>query len=162
MPSPSPTFPEVPWEDGRATFIAGRSPWCRMPWAVVVFAVHDGRFVLSRVPRGWCTPSGHIEKGETPEEAAIRETYEETGARVKHLERIGDFIIRGRDGAISCAAVFLAWVGEPGPLPAGTESAEAGFFRLSEVEKNYWTWDPLMDAMFRYASALAGITDGDE
>lgn len=33
----------------------------------------------------WVQPGGHIEHGETPEEAAIREVYEETGVKVKLL-----------------------------------------------------------------------------
>lgn len=31
----------------------------------------------------WCFPGGHIEKDETPEEAAVREVYEETGVKCK-------------------------------------------------------------------------------
>lgn len=31
----------------------------------------------------WVQPGGHMEEDETPEEAAIRETYEETGIRIK-------------------------------------------------------------------------------
>ena len=38
-----------------------------------------------RNPRNWIFPKGHIEKGETPEEAALRETREEAGI-------IGDLI----------------------------------------------------------------------
>jgi 8-oxo-dGTP pyrophosphatase MutT (NUDIX family) len=38
-----------------------------------------------RNPRTWIFPKGHIEKGETPEEAALRETREEAGI-------IGDLI----------------------------------------------------------------------
>ena len=33
----------------------------------------------------WTQPGGHIEGNETPEEAALREVYEETGLRVKLL-----------------------------------------------------------------------------
>ena len=44
----------------------------------------------------WVQPGGHIEDDETPEEAALRETYEETGIKVKLLgerfPREDDFI----------------------------------------------------------------------
>jgi 8-oxo-dGTP pyrophosphatase MutT (NUDIX family) len=44
----------------------------------------------------WVQPGGHIEDEETPEEAALRETYEETGIKVKLLgdrfPREDDFI----------------------------------------------------------------------
>ena len=33
----------------------------------------------------WVQPGGHIEKGELPEEAAIREVYEETGVKIRFL-----------------------------------------------------------------------------
>ena len=35
--------------------------------------------------RRWTQPGGHIEDDETPEEAALREVYEETGLRVRLL-----------------------------------------------------------------------------
>ena len=31
----------------------------------------------------WVQPGGHIEDNETPEEAAMREVYEETGLKIK-------------------------------------------------------------------------------
>lgn len=44
----------------------------------------------------WVQPGGHIEDNETPEEAALREAYEETGLRVKLIgecfPRESDFI----------------------------------------------------------------------
>lgn len=46
--------------------------------------------------RKWTQPGGHIEEDETPEEAALREVYEETGLRVRLLgerfPREDDFI----------------------------------------------------------------------
>ena len=46
--------------------------------------------------RRWTQPGGHIEYDETPEEAALREAYEETGLRVKllgdHFPREEDYI----------------------------------------------------------------------
>ena len=35
----------------------------------------------------WCFPGGEIEKGESPEEAAVREVLEETGVKCKAVER---------------------------------------------------------------------------
>ncbi len=38
---------------------------------------------------GWDFPKGHLETGETSEQAALREVEEETGIRAKILEKVG-------------------------------------------------------------------------
>jgi 8-oxo-dGTP diphosphatase len=49
--------------------------------------VHQGRILLVRSQRGfWSTPGGHLDFGESPVDAAIRETLEETGVTVRDLE----------------------------------------------------------------------------
>lgn len=69
----------------------------------------------------WVQPGGHIEDNELPEETALRETYEETGVRVKLLgerfPREDDFIRplgiqrnRGKDGSLH---VDITYVGVP-------------------------------------------------
>src|SRR6187402_1948374 len=50
--------------------------------AVVTNAVDQVLLVYSRKRRGWELPGGGIEEGETPHEAAIRETREEAGLEV--------------------------------------------------------------------------------
>jgi 8-oxo-dGTP pyrophosphatase MutT (NUDIX family) len=40
---------------------------------------------------GWEIPAGRIETGETPEQAAVRETLEETGWRPGPLTRVGSY-----------------------------------------------------------------------
>ncbi|WP_160146182.1 NUDIX domain-containing protein [Dictyobacter aurantiacus] len=55
-----------------------------------IFAFEGEQLVMSHlVRRGWDIPGGHIEPGETPEEAARREIYEETGTRVGALRFFG-------------------------------------------------------------------------
>lgn len=52
--------------------------------------------VLHKKFKKWVQPGGHIEENETPEEAAVREVYEETGMKVRLLgerfPREDDFI----------------------------------------------------------------------
>ena len=47
----------------------------------------------------WCLPKGHIEAGETPEQAAVREVAEETGieAEIIHLIGVIDYWFTGDD-----------------------------------------------------------------
>lgn len=40
--------------------------------------------------KGWGFPKGHIEKGETPEQAAVREVEEEVGVKAVVKEKAGD------------------------------------------------------------------------
>lgn len=50
----------------------------------------------------WCLPKGHIEDGETPEQAAIREVAEETGIDADVIQALGviDYWFTGDDRRI--------------------------------------------------------------
>lgn len=59
--------------------------------------VKDGRVLLvqRRVKEGslsWQFPAGAVEDGESPGEAAVRETYEETGINVSKIKILGERI----------------------------------------------------------------------
>lgn len=54
-------------------------------FAVATFVVHEGRVLLLYHRRlgMWLPPGGHIEPNELPDDAAVREVFEETGIRVE-------------------------------------------------------------------------------
>jgi len=162
LPAEGRDFPSVSWFGDMATFVPGPPGPCERPWAVVVFVICGGRFVLADVPRGWCTPSGRVEPDEGAEDAARRETLEETGAEIVALRRIGAFVVQQDGRRVRSAAVFLARAETLGPLPAGTESNGAGLFARDEIPHVYWHWDTLMASMFDYAWALARVPVGQE
>lgn len=51
---------------------------------VIVFIVNKNRVILVHHKKEgkWLAPGGHVEQNETPDEAAIREVYEETGLKI--------------------------------------------------------------------------------
>ena len=66
-----------------------------MATAAVIIRDHYNRILILQrgptatiMPYKWNLPGGFIESHETPEQAAIRETYEETGLRTQDLEFI--------------------------------------------------------------------------
>ena len=60
-------------------------------FTVATFVVHRGRVLLLYHPKlgMWLPPGGHIEPGELPDEAAVREVLEETGVRVRLIGERG-------------------------------------------------------------------------
>src|SRR5271157_4260141 len=64
---------------------------------VIVPRLRDGRFLLERQRRHalgkmiYEFPAGHVEKGETPRSAAVRELEEETGYRVRKIAPLSEF-----------------------------------------------------------------------
>lgn len=53
--------------------------------------IKDGKLVVLKRHNGvWLMPKGHLESGETLEEAALREAYEETGLLVKLGPKLGE------------------------------------------------------------------------
>lgn len=43
--------------------------------------------IITGTGGGWVLPMGTVEKGETPEQAAVRETHEEAGVKIKIISK---------------------------------------------------------------------------
>ncbi|OKJ16846.1 NUDIX hydrolase [Kitasatospora sp. CB01950] len=70
-------------------------PTSTKPGIAAAIVVQGGRVLMvqRRIAEGelsWQFPAGEIEAGETPEEAAVRETAEEVGLTVKAVELLGE------------------------------------------------------------------------
>jgi 8-oxo-dGTP pyrophosphatase MutT (NUDIX family) len=100
--------------------------------------VHDDRILLISTQEGrrWQLPKGHIEEGETPEEAAVREVCEETGVTSRVVAPLSDieywFVEKGRRRVHKRVDYYLlAYV-----------SGDAANFDAREVSGTGWfTWD---------------------
>lgn len=60
-----------------------------MHYSAGVIVECNGKYLMmdrKNPPPGFACPAGHIDEGEDPKAAAIREVYEETGIKVKDLE----------------------------------------------------------------------------
>jgi 8-oxo-dGTP diphosphatase len=85
---------------------------------VVIVAHFEGKLVWVR-KKGtttWEIPGGHVEKGETPTQAAERELWEETGALKYALTPICDFSIT-TESKESYNRLFYCKIKEIGKLP---------------------------------------------
>ena len=85
---------------------------------VVILSKYEGKILLSRHKERstWETQGGHIEKGETPLEAAKRELFEESGAVNFSIIPIFDYWA-GDDKSSANGMVFMADITELSDIP---------------------------------------------
>ncbi len=96
---------------------------------VVVFSLYQGKLLLSRhrQRKTWETQGGHIERGETPYEAAGRELREESGALRFLFTPACDYHAGYKHGHQENGMVFIARIESMGLLP-DSEMAETALF----------------------------------
>lgn len=156
MPEPSSdaAFPTVRWKSETATFVAtavfpgpDRAP------AALVFPFYGDRIVLADIAtRGWCIPSGHVEPGETFEQAVRRETIEEAGAILGRVVYLGTFVLtHAETGVVRYAPAFIGEVRGFSGAPSGADSRGMQMVAVEDVAQCYFAWDALLAAVFDHA-----------
>lgn len=108
-------------------------PEVRLATAVVLDT--DGQTVLLHKRedfRLWALPGGGVEDDETPEQAAIRETFEETGYHIVIEKLIGQY---HRPQLNDIRIVYQGRVVGGQPIERGSETVKVGWFAPSELPK---------------------------
>jgi 8-oxo-dGTP pyrophosphatase MutT (NUDIX family) len=102
----------------------------------------DDRVLLHRHKRLgiWLQPGGHLDPGETPAQAAVRETLEETGVRAGHPDG-GPLLVHvdlheGPRGHVHLDLRYLLLARADAPLrPAAGESPEVAWVSAAEARR---------------------------
>ena len=123
------------------------------PKVAVGTIIHDsdGRIVLVKraIEPGlglWVFPGGYVDRGETPQSAAIREAREECGLDVRLDALVNVYAYPGRTPIIIVYAATMTG----GSLCADDECSEAGWFAKPDVPWNALAFPSTRDALMEF------------
>lgn len=105
-----------------------------LPTVDIIIETADGIVLIERKnePFGWALPGGYVDYGETLEQAAIREAYEETSLRITDLRLLGCYSDPSRDSRQhTISTVFIA--SGHGTPSAGDDAAGCALFHLQSL-----------------------------
>lgn len=114
----------------------------------------DGRILVVRTTYlgpGWMLPGGRVEHGETPHDAAERETEEETGLRARADRLVLVDARRGRDVSF----VFRGTVVGGELEPQFGEIAEVGWLHRAEIAASSWRLARLLEVIDAAGDGIA-------
>ena len=123
---------------------------------VAVVVGHAGRVLLGRRAinpgRGlWSFPGGYVDRGEAVEDAALRETREETGLAVRLTGLLGVYSAAGRPHVVLAYAATA--IDDPAALrPQPEEVLELAYFAPAETPPLAFPHDPAILAAWQAAA----------
>lgn len=135
----------------------GVTDWKNPQPVAGTFILREGRVLLVRRaldmefgPGGWVFPGGFVERGETPWQGAIRETWEEAGVRPIILRALPPQTVLSPHNIVMPFLAALPPGEEPTP---GPESAEVAWFTFDEIP---WDEIPFSTTTAALRSLIAG------
>ncbi|HPJ37902.1 MAG TPA: NUDIX hydrolase [Spirochaetota bacterium] len=86
-------------------------------------------------PYGWAIPGGFVDYGESLEDAAVREAYEETTLKVKLIRQFHTYSDPGRDPRQhTVSTVFIAEA--DGTPVAADDAKDIGIFNINDLPEH--------------------------
>ena len=102
----------------------------------------DGKVLIAKrlKPSLWSLPGGRIEPGETPEAAAMRELFEETGVEAEIVALAGEreVVLKDEGGGVAARFKIFAYAARwrAGEAAPGPEAAEVAWVAPEEIAAN--------------------------
>lgn len=150
-------FPLVCWNKALVTFRTAEQvdSWPDTAKIVLLFGLFEQRLLLVDIKyRGWSIPGGHIAPGESLEQTVSREVWEEAGATVQGLKQFGVYEFRKEQSSLVYSTIpcYTGEITHFEPIPLDMESRGIMLVPLGQVHRFYYTWDPLLEAVFQTLS----------
>ncbi|WP_274361907.1 NUDIX domain-containing protein [Paenibacillus thermotolerans] len=141
----------LPMPNEIRSVITNELPPPELVTSAFVLAFKENALIVTNLnDRGWDIPGGHIEAGETPVQAVMRELYEETGAVIEEPEFLGFMKIHllgerppGYKYPFPCSYMvfYCANIAKLDPFESTEEVKERGLFGPEKIQSIPWVRD---------------------
>jgi ADP-ribose pyrophosphatase YjhB (NUDIX family) len=124
--------------------------------AVAALVVSNKQLLMLRRNRppakgAWCLPGGFVDRGETLEDAAVREVLEETGLQVKVTRLYGLYSYPGYEVVVAIFETEIA----AGSLVVSEESSAADWKAPEEIELESLAFPSTRDAVRTWTASMS-------
>jgi ADP-ribose pyrophosphatase YjhB (NUDIX family) len=109
-----------------------------IPTVDIIIEISEGIVLIKRknYPHGWAIPGGFVDYGESLEDAAARESKEETGLEVTELRQFHTYSAPDRDPRQHTISTVFTAKGQ-GTLKADDDAEDAGVFTEDNLPDDF-------------------------